>query len=166
MLFNIFLEQIMQETLHNHKSTISVGGRIINNLRFADDIDLIAGTNSELQELTNRFSEASKDDGMEVSKEKSKTMVNSKNESAKIMMDGTLLENVKKFKYLGSTLKSDGSSDNELRIRLTTATSAMVKLGTIWQSKKIAFNVKYNLYKSFILSIGYTYFSTAAKLGP
>ena len=50
VLFNIFLEQIMQETLHNHKSTISVGGRIINNLRFADDIDLIAGTNSELQE--------------------------------------------------------------------------------------------------------------------
>ena len=68
VLFNIFLEQIMQETLHNHKSTISVGGRIINNLRFADDIDLIAGTNSELQELTNRLSEASKDYGMEVSK--------------------------------------------------------------------------------------------------
>ena len=87
MLFNIFLEQIMQETLHNHKSTIYVGGRIINNLRFADDIDLIAGTNSELQELTNRLSEASKDYGMEVSKEKSKTMVNSINESANIMMD-------------------------------------------------------------------------------
>ena len=153
VLFNIFLEQIMQETLHNHKSTISVGGMIINNLRFADDIDLIAGTNSELQELTNRLSEASKDYGMEVSKEKSKTMVNSKNESATIMMDGTLLENVKTFKYLGSTLKSDGSSDNELRIRLATATSAMVKLGTIWQSKKIAFHVKYNLYKSLILSI-------------
>ena len=91
---------------------------------------------------------------MEVSKEKSKTMVNSKNESAKIMMDGTLLENVKTFKYLGSTLKSYGSSDNELRIRLATATSAMVKLGTIWQSKKkIEFHVKYNLYKSLILSI-------------
>ena len=99
VLFNIFLEQIMHETLHNHKSTIYVGGMIINNLRFADDIDLIAGTNSELQEITNRLSEASKDYGMEVSKEKSKTMVNSKNESAKIMMDGTLLENVKTFKY-------------------------------------------------------------------
>ena len=33
VLFNIFLEQIMQETLHNQKSPISVGGRIINNLR-------------------------------------------------------------------------------------------------------------------------------------
>ena len=29
----------------------------------------------------------------------------------------------------------------------------MVKFGTIWQSKKIAFHVKYNLYKSLILSI-------------
>ena len=145
---------------------VYIYGRIINNLRFADDMDLTAGTNSELQGLTNRLSEASKDYWMEVSKEKSKTMVNSKNESATIMMDGTLLENVKTFMYLGSTLKSDGSSDNELR--LATSTSAMVKLGTIWQSKKIAFHVKYNLYKSLILSIllyGYETWTLNGKRG-
>ena len=33
-----------------------------------------------------------------------------------------LLENVKIFTYLGATLKSDGSSDNELRIPIATAT--------------------------------------------
>ena len=38
----------MQNTLQNHKSTISVGGREIRNLRFSDDIDLIAGSNGEL----------------------------------------------------------------------------------------------------------------------
>ena len=45
VLFNIFLEQIMLNTLHEHTSTISIGGRNISNLRFADDIDLIAGSN-------------------------------------------------------------------------------------------------------------------------
>ena len=35
VLFHIFMEQIMQDTLQNHKSTISVGGREISNLRFA-----------------------------------------------------------------------------------------------------------------------------------
>ena len=51
----------MQDTLHNHKSTISVGGREIRNLRFDDDIDLIAGSNAELHELTNRLVESSKE---------------------------------------------------------------------------------------------------------
>ena len=53
VLFNIFLEQIMLNTLHEHTSTISIGDRNISNLRFSDDIDLIAGNNRELQELTN-----------------------------------------------------------------------------------------------------------------
>ena len=35
----------MQDTLQNHKSTISVGSREISKLGFADDIDLIAGSN-------------------------------------------------------------------------------------------------------------------------
>ena len=65
----------MQDILQNQKSIISVGGREISNLRFDDDIDCIAVSNAELQELTNRIVEASKEYGMEVSKEKSKTMV-------------------------------------------------------------------------------------------
>ena len=59
VLFNIFLEKIMLNTFHEHTSTISIGGRNISNLRFSDDIDLIAGSNIELQELTNRLVESS-----------------------------------------------------------------------------------------------------------
>ena len=60
VLFNIFLEQIMINTLHDHTFTISIGGRNISNLRFANDIDLISGSNRKLQELTNRLVESSK----------------------------------------------------------------------------------------------------------
>ena len=106
VLFYNFLEKIMLNTLHEHTSTISIGGRTINNLSFADDIDLIAGSNRELQELTNGLVESSKYHGMEISQEKSKTMVNSQNydKNANIYMDGMLLEDVKTFKYLGATL--------------------------------------------------------------
>ena len=41
VLFNIFLERIMQETLADYHTSISIGGRPICNLRFADDIDLM-----------------------------------------------------------------------------------------------------------------------------
>ena len=75
VLFNILLEQMLN-TLHKHTSTISIGGRNINNLRFADDIYLIAGSNNELQELKNRVVYSSKAYRMEISQEKSKTMLN------------------------------------------------------------------------------------------
>ena len=37
-LFNIFLERIMTDALEDHQGTVSIGGRTITNLRFADDI--------------------------------------------------------------------------------------------------------------------------------
>ena len=37
-LFNIFLERIMCEALGDHEDSISIGGRLIINFRFADDI--------------------------------------------------------------------------------------------------------------------------------
>ena len=40
VLFNIFLERIIQYSIENQSSSIAIGGRQINNLRFADDIDL------------------------------------------------------------------------------------------------------------------------------
>ena len=38
-LFNIFLERITTDALEDHVGTISIGGRTITKLRFADDID-------------------------------------------------------------------------------------------------------------------------------
>ena len=41
-LFNIFLERIMTDALRDHSGTVSIGGRTITNLRFADDIGDLA----------------------------------------------------------------------------------------------------------------------------
>ena len=41
-LFNIFLERIMTDASEDHEGTVSIGGRTITNLHFADDIDCIA----------------------------------------------------------------------------------------------------------------------------
>ena len=46
-LFNIFLERIMTDAL-DHEGTVSIAGRTITNLRFADDIDGLAGEEEEL----------------------------------------------------------------------------------------------------------------------
>ena len=55
ILFKLFIEKIMQETLRDHHTSISTGERPMYNLRFADDIDLMGGSNGEIQDLTNRL---------------------------------------------------------------------------------------------------------------
>ena len=112
ILLRIILNRLNPQAetiLAEEQAGFRISGRKISNLSFADDIDLIAGSNTELQDLTNRLVESSKAHGMEISQEKSKTMVNSKNNDkcAKIYMGGILLKDVKIFKYLGATLKSD-----------------------------------------------------------
>ena len=47
-LFNIFLERIITDTLDDHEGTVSIGGRTINNLCFADDFGGSAGEEGEL----------------------------------------------------------------------------------------------------------------------
>ena len=106
----------MLNALQNHVTTISVGGRPLCNLRFADDIDLLAGSETELQELTNRLVGAARDYGMEISADKSKILVNSpEGVTASIHLDGAPLEQVESFKYLGATLTENGSSTCEIK---------------------------------------------------
>ena len=71
----------MSEVQYNLTPSISIGGRSVWNLKFADDIDLIAGTNKELQDMTNQLSKCASRYGMEISSENSKVMVNSNDSS-------------------------------------------------------------------------------------
>ncbi|GFR67467.1 hypothetical protein ElyMa_001998200 [Elysia marginata] len=77
-LFNISLERIMTDALDDHVGTVSIGGRPITNLRFADDIDGLAGNVCELASLVVQLDEASSNFDMEISAEKTKIMTNSK----------------------------------------------------------------------------------------
>ena len=69
ILFNLLLEKITQETLHDHHTSISISGSRICNLRFAHDINLIDGSIDELQDLTNRPQDRTRACEMEVSTE-------------------------------------------------------------------------------------------------
>ena len=61
----------MSETQNNYLSSISIGGSLIWNLKFADDINLIAGTNEELLDLTDQLARNATRHGMEIISEKS-----------------------------------------------------------------------------------------------
>ena len=109
-LFNIFLERIMADALEDHEGTVSIGGRTITNLRFADDIDGLAGEEQELVKLVNHLEEASTAYGMQISAEKTQLMTNNTNGiSTDITIGNKKLETVHSFKYLGAIISDEGS---------------------------------------------------------
>ena len=65
----------MTDALEDHEGTVSIGGRTITNLRFADDTDGLAGE-EELVNLVEHFDKASTAYGKEISAEKTKLMTN------------------------------------------------------------------------------------------
>ena len=64
----------MTHASEDHVGTVSIGGRTITNLRFADDIYGLAGEEEELEKLVECLDKASKAYGMEISAEKTKLM--------------------------------------------------------------------------------------------
>ena len=87
--------------LETHEGTVSIRGRTITNLCFADDIDGLAG---EEEVLANTAY------GMEISAEKTKLMTNNTSgTNTEIKVNGQKLEKVTSFKYLGSVITDEGS---------------------------------------------------------
>ena len=95
----------------------------ITNLRFADDIDGLAGDEEELANLIERLDKASTAYGMEISAEKTKLMTNNTSGiNTEIKVNGKKHETVTSFKYLGSVITDEGSKPEILsRIAQTTA---------------------------------------------
>ena len=73
-LFNVFLERIVTDAVEDHEDIVSIGGRTITNLFFADDIDGLEGE-EELAKLVERLDEASTAYGIEICAE-TKLMTN------------------------------------------------------------------------------------------
>ena len=66
----------MTDALEDYEGTVSIGGRTITNLRFADDIDGLEGEEEELANLVECLDKDSTACGMEISAEKTKLVTN------------------------------------------------------------------------------------------
>ena len=143
----------MEDALEGHEGTVSIGGRTVVNLRFADDIDGLAGKEEELVSLVERLDSTSTAYGMQISEEKTKLMTNSTNGiSTDIWISDVKLDCVDSFKYLGAIVADEGSKPEALA-RSTQTTAALAKLKTIWNDKNIVLSSKIRLMRSLVISI-------------
>ena len=152
-LFNIMLEKIMNEALLDHKGTVSIGGRVITNLRFADDIDGLAESEHELVNLMNKINSTSRTYGMEINTNKTKIITNCEGHfNNSISLHGEIIEPVDTFKYLGSILDDNGST-KEILSRIAQTTASLTKLNPIWNDRNLTLNSKILFLHSLVISI-------------
>ena len=67
----------MNDALDNHVGSVNIGCKIITNLRFADDIDGLAGSESELSNLIKIIDNTTRAYDMEINSTKTQIMANS-----------------------------------------------------------------------------------------
>ena len=105
-LFNIFLER-MCEALDDHEGSVSIGGRLITNFRFVDDIVVNAEEEEEAGVLIDRLDRTTTRYKMEIGPDKTKMMTNNPNGfQREIKIKGQRLEEVENFKYLGALISN------------------------------------------------------------
>ena len=109
-LFNIFLGRIMCEALDDHEGSVSIGGRLITNFPFADDIVVNAEEEEEARVLVDRLDRTTTRYKMEIGPDKTKVMTNNTNGfQREIKIKDQRPEEVENFKYLGAIISNEGS---------------------------------------------------------
>ena len=151
-LFSIFLERIMCEALDDHEGSVNIGGWLIINFRFADDIVVNAEEEEEAGVLIDRLDRTTTRYKMEIGPDKTKVMTNNPNGFQRdIKIKCQRLEEVENFKYLGAIISNEGSKP-EILFRIAQTAAALSRLKIIWRDKNISLASKVKLMRALILS--------------
>ena len=114
--------------MEDHEGTVSIGGRTIIKLRFAADIDGLAGEKQELANVVECLDKTSAAYGMEISAKKTKLMTtNTHGVITKVKISRQRLESVTSSKYLGSIVTDEGSK-SEILARSAQTTAVLTRL--------------------------------------
>ena len=99
-LLNLYAEYVMRNAgLEETQAGIKIAGRNINNLRYVDDITLLAESKEELKSLLMKVKEESEKVGLKLNIQKTKIMASSPIPSRLIV--GETMETVTDFYFRG-----------------------------------------------------------------
>ena len=131
--------------LEEAQAGIKIVGRNINNLRYADDIILMAESKAELKSLL-KVKEESENVGLTFNIQKTKIMASGPITSWQI--DGKTVETVRDFIFLGSKITAVGDCSHEIKRHLLLGRKIMTKLDSILKSRNITLQTMVHLVKA------------------
>ena len=172
LLFSVMLSDALSQTddgimirfrtdgnffdLRRLQASTKVKEALVRDFLFADDCALAAHDKDALQRLADALSKSTKAFGLTISIKKTEVLCQSAPLMSKptptITIDGTKLNVVDEFCYLGSCLSSDGSLDKEIARRISKASSSFGRLWTrVWGVRGIKQATKIAVYKAIVL---------------
>ena len=142
--------------LDEAQAGIKIAGRNINNLRYADDITLMAESKEELKSLLINMKEESEKPGLKLNIQKTKIMASGPITSWQI--DGETMETVTHFIFLGSQITADGDYRHEIKRclfkrHLLLGRKAVTNLHRILKSRDITLSTKVCLVTSMVFPV-------------
>ena len=126
---------------------IKIARRNINNLRYADNITLMAESEEELKSLLMKVEEESEKVDLKLNIQKTKIMASGPITSWQI--DGETVETVTDFMFLGSKIIAHGDCSHEIKRHWHLWREVMTNLESILKSRDITLLIKVHLIKVF-----------------
>ena len=137
--------------LEEAQAGIKIAGRNINNLRYADDITLMAESEEELKSLLMKVKEESEKFGLKLNIQKTEIMASGPITSWEI--DGETVETMADFILGGSKITADGDCSHEIKRRLLLGRKVMTNLDSILKSRDITLPTKIRLDKAMVFPL-------------
>ena len=154
-LFNFYAEYIMRIAgLDEAQAGIKIAGRNTNQLRYADDITLMAESGEELNILLMKVKKEGEKDGSKLNSQKTKIMASGPITSWQINGETVeTVETVADFIFLGSKITADGDCSHEIKRRLLLGRKVMTNLDSILKSRDNTLPTKVHLVKAMVFPV-------------
>ena len=137
--------------LEERQAGIKIAGRNINNLRYADDITLMAESEKELKSLLMKVKEESEKVGLKLNIQKTKIMASGPITSWEI--DGETVETVSDFIFGGFKITADSDCSHEIKRHLLRGRKVMTNLDSIFKSRDITLSTNVHLVKAVVFPV-------------
>ncbi|KAK3523477.1 hypothetical protein QTP86_033702, partial [Hemibagrus guttatus] len=140
-LFAIVMDQLSEEVRQESPWT----------MMFADDIVICSESREQVEENLERWRFALERRGMKVSRSKTEYMcVNEREGSGTVRLQGEEVKKVQEFKYLGSTVQSNGECGNEVKKRVQAGWNGWRKVSGVLCDQKISARIKGKVYRTVV----------------
>ncbi|KAK3569279.1 hypothetical protein QTP86_026572, partial [Hemibagrus guttatus] len=140
-LFAIVMDQLSEEVRQESPWT----------MMFADDIVICSESREQVEENLERWRFALERRGMKVSRSKTEYMcVNEREGSGTVRLQGEEVKKVREFKYLGSTVQSNGECGKEVKKRVQAGWNGWRKVSGVLCDQKISARIKGKVYRTVV----------------
>jgi hypothetical protein len=153
LLFNILIDWVLRNSLREHRGVECLhGGGCVTDLDYADDLGILAESESELQDMVDKIIATGGKVGLKINASKTKVLSSCCPQPA-IRIGNDTLENVTSFKYLGCQVYATADPSGEIGVRIARAQAAFTALNReLWSRREISIPVKLSVFLAIVRS--------------